>query len=132
MRKSQLAVVIALFLCLVSSNTLFAAEASGASAATSQVSGVVNINTADATQLAYLPRVGEKAAQRILDYRKEHGSFRKTSDLMQVKGFGQKTFDRLSPYITVEGKTTLASKVSSPRKPRAKSSRQQPSNQASE
>lgn len=131
MRKSQLVVMIALFTILVSTS-LFAAEASTASAATSQVSGVVNLNTADATQLAYLPRVGEKAAQRILEYRKEHGSFRKPTDLMQVKGFGQKTFDLVAPYITVEGKTTLASKVSSPRKPRAKSSRQQPANTASE
>lgn len=131
MRKSQPIVILAFFMLLVTSS-LFAAEASTASAATSQVSGVVNLNTADATQLAYLPRVGEKAAQRILEYRKEHGSFRKTSDLMQVKGFGQKTFDLVAPYITVDGKTTLASKVSSARKARTKSSRQQPATPASE
>lgn len=51
--------------------------------------GVVNINTADVAQLSMLPRVGAKAAQRIIDYRKEHGAFKKTSDLMQVKGFEQ-------------------------------------------
>jgi competence protein ComEA len=50
--------------------------------------GVVNINTADVAQLAFLPRVGAKAAQRIVDYRTQHGPFHKTSDLMQVKGFG--------------------------------------------
>jgi competence protein ComEA len=49
-------------------------------------SGVVNINAADATQLALLPRVGEKAAERIIAWRTEHGPFKKTSDLMQVKG----------------------------------------------
>ena len=82
--------------------------------------GVVNINTADAKQLMLLPRVGEKAAQRILDYRTQHGPFKKTSDLMQVKGFGAKTFEQLSAYLAVDGKTTLSGKVSSPRKPRAK------------
>ena len=80
--------------------------------------GVVNINTADAGQLANLPRVGAKAAQRIIAYRNEHGAFKKPTDLMQVKGFGEKSLARLAPYITVEGKTTLASKVKSPRKPR--------------
>lgn len=85
------------------------------------VPGVVNINTADAAQLANLPRVGAKAAQKIVDYRKEHGSFQKTSDLMQVKGFGEKRFAKLNPYLTVEGKTTLTAKVASPRKSRKQS-----------
>jgi len=40
---------------------------------------------------------------------------------MQVKGFGDKRFERLNAYITVSGKTTLTSKVKSPRKPKAKS-----------
>ena len=82
------------------------------------VPGVVNLNTADATQISNLPRVGAKAAERIIEYRKEHGAFHKTADLLQVKGFGQKRFDKLSPYITVEGKTTLTTKVASPRKSR--------------
>ena len=91
------------------------------------VPGVVNINTADATQLAFLPRVGAKAAQRIIDYRTQHGPFHKTSDLMQVKGFAEKSFNRLSPYITVDGATTLKAKVSGPRKPRtAKASKSHP------
>lgn len=85
-----------------------------------QASGVVNLNTADATQLALLPRVGEKGAQRIIAYRTEHGPFRKTSDLMQVKGIGAKTFERMAPYLAVDGKTTLTTKIKSPRKPRAK------------
>ena len=52
------------------------------------------------------------------------------TDLMQVKGFGEKSFNKISAYVTVEGKTTLTGKVSSPRKPR-KSSRQQPATTAS-
>jgi hypothetical protein len=41
---------------------------------------------------------------------------------MQVKGVGAKTFDGLSAYVAVEGKTTLSSKVRSPRKAAAKKS----------
>ena len=91
-----------------------------------EVPGVVNINTADAAQLSMLPRVGARAAQQIVDYRTQHGSFHKAADLMQVKGFGQKRFDKLGPYLTVEGKTTLTAKVKSPRK-----ARKQPSSTAS-
>ena len=96
------------------------ATATMAFADAGSVSGVVNINSADAAQLSLLPRVGAKAAERIIAYRTEHGPFKKTSDLMQVKGFGAKTYERVAPYITVDGKTTLSSKIKSPRKPRAK------------
>ena len=92
--------------------------------------GVVNITAADASQLAMLPRVGQKAAQRVVDYRTEHGLFQSTSDLMQVKGFGQKSFDRLSQYLTTEGKTTLTGKVKGPKRPRTKSSSHKPANAA--
>ena len=91
-----------------------------AMAAETAPTGVVNINTADVAQLSLLPRVGEKAAQRIVEYRTQHGPFKKTSDLMQVKGFGAKTYENLSQYVAIEGKTTLSSKIQSPRKPRAK------------
>jgi competence protein ComEA len=126
MRKSLNAVVAMLFIALFTtlSTAAFAAETHAAAPAPT---GVVNINTADGAQLALLPRVGVKAAQRIIDYRKEHGAFKKTSDLMQVKGFGEKTFERLNPYLTTSGSTTLTEKVKSPRKP----SRQSPTPKAS-
>lgn len=109
MRKSLHALVAMFFIALFTT-AAFAADPNTAPLPP----GVVNLNTADAVQLAFLPRVGAKAAQRVLDYRKEHGPFKKTSDLMQVKGFGEKTFERLNPYLTVNGTTTLAAKVKSP------------------
>jgi len=108
MRKSHL-IVLSVILIATISGTAMAADASPVPAPTA--TGVVNINTADVAQLAMLPRVGQKAAQRIVDYRKDHGSFKKTSDLMQVKGFGEKSFQRLSAWLTVEGKTSLSAKV---------------------
>jgi competence ComEA-like helix-hairpin-helix protein len=111
MRKSLYIVAFTLVLLSISSAAMAAEPAGGDAAA-----GVVNINSADADQLALLPRIGEKGAQRIIEYRTEHGPFKKTSDLMQVKGVGAKTFEGLSPYVTVEGKTTLSAKVKSPRR----------------
>ena len=107
MRKSHLIVLSVILIATISS----AAMAADSQPVAAPITGIVNLNTADAAQLAMLPRVGAKAAQRILDYRKEHGSFKKTSDLMQVKGFGEKSFERLAAYVTVEGKTTLSAKV---------------------
>jgi competence protein ComEA len=115
MRKS-LPILIAVLLISSITGAALAADTQSPAAAPA---GVVNINTADAAQLSLLPRVGAKAAQRIIDYRTAHGAFQKATDLMQVKGFGQKSFDRLSSYIVLEGKTTLNQKVRSPRKPRA-------------
>ena len=125
MRKSQTMVLIALMIASI-------AGAAMADTASTSPAGVVNINTADASQLSYLPRVGVKAAQRILDYRTQHGPFHKTTDLMQVKGFGEKRYNQVSAYVTVDGKTTLASKISAPRKPRKSASRQTPAPTATE
>jgi competence protein ComEA len=61
----------------------------------------ININTATQAQLEALPGVGPKAAQRILEYRKQNGNFKKVEDLMNVKGFGEKTFLKLKPVLTV-------------------------------
>ncbi len=65
----------------------------------------VNINTADLDELQTLPRIGEKVAQRIIDYRKEHGPFKKIEELMKVRGVGEKTFNLLKDMIEVESKT---------------------------
>ena len=64
---------------------------------------VVNVNTADASQLALLPRVGPAVAQRILDFRKENGPFKSTEDLMLVQGIGEKTYQLIKPYVAVSG-----------------------------
>jgi competence protein ComEA len=71
----------------------------------------VNVNSADAAQLALLPRVGPSVAQRIVDYRKQNGPFKKPEDLMLVRGIGEKTFELLKPYVAVAGETTLKEKV---------------------
>jgi competence protein ComEA len=113
MRKTLQALVLTL-LAATFAIPSFAAEPAAAP------SGVVNINTADASQLALLPGIGEKVAQRIVDYRSEHGPFKAIADLEQVKGLGSKAVERLSSHIAVDGTTTLTTKIQSPRKPRAK------------
>ena len=85
-----------------------AAEAAGKRKATAvKVSGVVNLNQASAAQLDLLPGVGEKAAKKIVAYR-EKTPFKRVEELVKVKGFGKKKFEKLKPHLVVAGPTTLS------------------------
>ncbi len=72
------------------------------------ISGVVNLNSASIAELDVLPGVGAKAAQKIVDYRKK-APFSRTEELVKVKGFGRKKYEKLKPYLTVSGPTTISS-----------------------
>ena len=62
---------------------------------------LVNLNTATQAQLETLPGIGAAAAKRILDYRQKNGAFKKSEELMNVKGIGEKSFLKLKPLVTV-------------------------------
>ena len=61
----------------------------------------VNINTAPASELEALPRIGPKVAQRIVDVRTKNGNFKKVEEIMKVQGIGEKVFDQIKDLITV-------------------------------
>lgn len=79
----------------------------GSGSATSPSTGtsrprVVNLNRATAADLETLPGIGPSLAQRILDYRRDHGPFRTVEELQNVSGIGPKKFEELRPYVTVQ------------------------------
>jgi competence protein ComEA len=74
------------------------------------LAGKLNLNTATEDQLMMLPSVGPAKAERIVDWRKKNGGFKRTADLRHVKGFGYKTFKRLEPFLDIKGDTTLTDK----------------------
>lgn len=63
----------------------------------------VNINTADKTELAALPGIGEVLAQRIIDYRQTHGSFTAIEQLTMVGGIGEGKMEAIMDLITIGG-----------------------------
>lgn len=63
--------------------------------------GKINLNTADASELDALPKVGPVLAQRIVDWRKEHGAFKTVEELDAVDGVGPKMLEALLPLVTV-------------------------------
>lgn len=62
----------------------------------------ININTASLEKLQSLPGVGSSTAQKILDYKKEHGSFKTIEELKNVKGIGDSKFSTLKDYVVVK------------------------------
>lgn len=75
--------------------------ATGAEGSASPSGGLVNLNTADLAALDTLPGVGPVTAQRILDWRTEHGRFSSVDELGEVSGIGDKALARLRAKATV-------------------------------
>lgn len=62
---------------------------------------LVNINTADSSELESLYGIGKKRADDIIEFRTVHGRFVTAEDLMRVDGISRKIFERIKDYITV-------------------------------
>jgi competence protein ComEA len=71
--------------------------AGGAAAPTAPI----DLNSATLEQLDTLPGVGPVLAQRILDWRSEHGRFGSTDELREVSGIGEATFADIKPLVRV-------------------------------
>ncbi len=84
--------------------------AAAASAGPKSPEGVVNLNDASEEQLMLLPGIGPAKARAILEHRQAH-PFRRTDELVRVKGIGRKTFGHLRPFLTIVGPTTLSKDV---------------------
>jgi competence protein ComEA len=61
----------------------------------------LDLNNATAADLQALPGLGPVLAQRIIDYREQHGPFKKIYDLEQVSGIGPKKLEKLKPHLII-------------------------------
>lgn len=77
------------------------AGAGGAGTGPGPAGGVVSLNTADLLALDTLPGVGPVLAQRILDWRAEHGRFTTVDELSEVSGIGEKLLAGIRPLVSV-------------------------------
>jgi len=59
----------------------------------------VDLNTATSEDLQKIPGIGPVTAQRILDYRNEHGQFNSIDELTAVKGIGEKKLEAMRKYL---------------------------------
>jgi len=92
MRKTQMVVITCLTLALVMAwfAPLMAEDMAK-----------INLNTATKEELLTLDGIGESYADRILEYRKNNGPFQSPEEIMQVKGIGEKTYQKIKDRIKV-------------------------------
>jgi competence protein ComEA len=69
--------------------------------ASASADGRVDLNTADATMLETLPRIGPALAERIIAWRDDNGGFTSVEDLLAVPGIGDKMLESLRDFVTV-------------------------------
>ena len=102
--------LVCLFLCTACQKEKAVFEA-GAEAATVVVKDeleetpetkLVNINTADRTELMTLPGIGEVRADAIIEHREQSGEFERIEDIMNVKGIKNGIFSKINGLICVK------------------------------
>ena len=88
LKRSQFALLISLFLALMVSSPLHAADG-------------INVNTATAEVLESLPSIGPAKAKAIVDYREENGAFTAINQVQNVPGIGSVTYEKIKDLIVV-------------------------------
>jgi competence protein ComEA len=63
--------------------------------------GLVNINTADITELTTISGIGESRAKAIIDYREKNGAFSSIEDIKNVDGIKDGLFSKIKDKITI-------------------------------
>lgn len=63
---------------------------------------LININTATKEELKSLNGIGDALSQRIIDFREQNGAFPDIESIKSVSGIGEKKFEGIKDYITVQ------------------------------
>ena len=63
---------------------------------------LININTATKEELKSLNGIGDALSQRIIDFREQNGAFSDIESIKNVSGIGEKKFEGIKDYITVQ------------------------------
>ena len=62
----------------------------------------INLNSEGLHELVSLPEIGTSTAEKIIEYRNKKGKFKSVQQIMNVKGIGEKKFQKIKDYLTIE------------------------------
>ena len=62
----------------------------------------VDLNSASTDLLKYVSGIGDKLAQNVVAYRDQHGVFRSRTQLREIEGFGEKTFEQAAGFLRIK------------------------------
>ena len=82
-------------------NTSVSSTSQKLQSATTQNSSKINLNSASESQLDSLSGIGPTYAKRIVDYRNSNGGYKSIDEIKNVKGIGDKTFEKFKDQITI-------------------------------
>ena len=64
--------------------------------------GKININLAEIDEFSMMPGIGATKKKKIIEYREKNGYFKTKEEIMNVKGIGEKIFEKISVFITIK------------------------------
>jgi len=62
----------------------------------------VDLNSASVDLLKYVSGIGDKLAQNVVTYRDQHGLFKARTQLREIEGFGDKTFEQAAGFLRIK------------------------------
>jgi uncharacterized protein len=63
----------------------------------------VDLNTASWALLRYVAGIGERTAQKVVEFRDQRGKFRSRVQILEVPGIGPKTFEQAAGFLRIRG-----------------------------
>lgn len=64
----------------------------------------LDLNKATQEQLTYVSGIGPSLAEVIIDHRNKYGPFKNLEELKQIKGIGEKKFQKIKQYLIIKNK----------------------------
>jgi len=104
MNKLATMIAIGLTLGVLASPPVLASPMLVRAAVQAQDPAPVDLNRATAEELEKVPGIGPSTAARIVEWREAQGRFERLEDLLNIRGIGVKTLEKLRPFLTVSAK----------------------------
>ncbi len=110
MRSKSLVATISVFITMmfflivvqhVVGKTTPSTEKNNAKLLQTVITDKIDINTADAKTLTSVKGIGVKRAKSIVDYRDKNGAFQNVEELINIKGIGKKSLEKLKKHLKV-------------------------------